>query len=87
MPGELKIRDRLYVRTIVVDNGITGAALVLVDIGNIPDNIFNKYVQRIEKETGIPAMIIFISVSHSYSSISLRVNNSVPVDALSSFGQ
>ena len=74
------ICDNLNVRAVVVDNGITSAALISVDIAAINDNFWEKYTQRIEKELGIPAANIFIAPSHSHSSIFLPMGNSTNVD-------
>jgi hypothetical protein len=74
------IRDNLYIRAVVVDNGVASAALVSVDVSTVPDNLYIKYIQLIEKETGIPAMNIIISPSHSHSSVRLPANDAKPDD-------
>src|SRR5687767_14869479 len=38
----LGVLDPIYVRTLVVDNGRTRAALVSVDAGAIPTDLYNK---------------------------------------------
>lgn len=74
------IRDRLNVRAIVVDNAITTAAMVSVDVGGVPYYIHLRCVQQIEKKTGIPAGNIVISASHTHSSIQLPRENAENVD-------
>ncbi len=74
------IRDRLNVRAIVVDNSITTAAMVSVDVGGVPYYIYLHAVQQIEKKTGIPAGNIVISASHTHSSIQLPRENAENVD-------
>ena len=63
-----KIRDNLYTRAIVVDNGLTSAALISIDNGMLNENIWRDVTKRINTETGIPVENIFISPSHSHSS-------------------
>jgi len=46
------ILDRLYSRAIVVDNGVTSAALITVDTGVIPEPVWKNLTQRIEKSSG-----------------------------------
>jgi len=67
----LGIHDSIYIRAIVVDNGISDAALISVDISTVPDDLFLKYITIIEKETGIPATNIIISPSHTHASVRL----------------
>jgi hypothetical protein len=74
------IRDHLFIRAVVVDNGLTSAALISVDVSTVPDNLYKRYIQLIEKETGIAAMNIIISPSHSHSSVRLPANDSKPDD-------
>jgi neutral ceramidase len=61
------IHDRLYSRAIVVDNGVTSAALVTVDAGVIPDPLWKSLTQRIEKELGIPIQNVLLTPTHTHS--------------------
>ena len=61
------ILDRLYSRAIVVDNGITSAALITVDTGVIPDPLWKSLTQRIEKELGIPIQNVLLTPTHTHS--------------------
>ena len=61
------IHDRLYSRAIVVDNGVTSAALVTVDTGVIPDALWKSLTQRIEKELGIPIQNVLLTPTHTHS--------------------
>lgn len=65
--GFTGIHDRLYCRAIVIDNGITSAALVAVDQGMVPTASYERVIRQIEQECHIPAMNIFVSASHSHS--------------------
>jgi neutral ceramidase len=61
------ILDRLYSRAIVVDNGVTSAALITVDTGVIPDALWKSLTQRIEKELGIPIQNVLLTPTHTHS--------------------
>lgn len=76
----LGIRDHIYTRAIVVDNGETRAALISVDISTVPEYLFNKYIALIEKETGIPSKNIIISPSHTHAAPRLPEEGKTPDD-------
>jgi hypothetical protein len=61
------IHDRLYSRAIVVDNGVTSAALITVDTGIIPNPLWKSLTQRIEKELGIPVQNVLLTPTHTHS--------------------
>jgi len=61
------ILDRIYARAIVIDNGITSAALVSVDTGMIGEQVWKNVSQRIEKELGIPAQNLIMNPTHTHS--------------------
>ncbi|MCW3787319.1 neutral/alkaline non-lysosomal ceramidase N-terminal domain-containing protein [Plebeiibacterium sediminum] len=65
--GYDSIRDGLFCRAIVIDNGVTEAALVAVDQGMVNNDLYNNITKKIEEETGIPALNVFISPSHTHS--------------------
>ncbi len=65
--GYDSIRDGLFCRAIVIDNGVTEAALIAVDQGMVNNDLYNNITKKIEEETGIPAVNIFISPSHTHS--------------------
>jgi hypothetical protein len=62
----LGIHDSVYCRAIVIDNGVTSAALVTV-AGNQHEQAWKSSTERIEQELGIPAEHIVISSTHSHS--------------------
>ncbi len=64
--NSLGIHDSIYCRAIVIDNGVTGAALVTVS-GNQDERSWKAATQQIEKELGIPAVNIVLSSTHSHS--------------------
>jgi neutral ceramidase len=59
------IHDHTFVRAIVVGNGKDNAALVSIDTSGMPLNLAVR--QRIQKETGVPAGNIMISVTHTHN--------------------
>ena len=61
------VLDKIYSRAIVVNNGQTSAALVTLDAGAVPTELWQKVRQRVEKELGIPATNIFITATHTHS--------------------
>src|SRR5262245_9161078 len=65
--GYYGIHDKLFCRAIVIEDGTTSAALIGVDQGTVPNDLYDKVTKQIEKELGIPALNIFISASHTHS--------------------
>lgn len=66
-PNSLGIRDSIYCRAIVIDNGKTKAALVTV-AGNQNERVWKSITERIESELGIPGVNLVLSSTHSHSS-------------------
>jgi hypothetical protein len=61
------ILDHIYARAIVIDNGVTSAALVSADTGMLGEQVWAGVSQRIEKELGIPAQNLIMNPSHTHS--------------------
>ena len=61
------VLDPLYVRSIVIDNGRTRAALVSIDAGAIPTDLYAKVSARAAKELNIPAAQLLMSATHTHS--------------------
>jgi neutral ceramidase len=70
----LAVFDRIYARTIVVDNGKTRAVLATVDSATISQEYPEKLTQRIAKEAGIPPEQVHLATTHAHDSI--RVSDS-----------
>jgi len=71
-PGELPknslgILDRLYARSIVLDNGTTMAALISVDAGGVPDALWQAVTRQVETELGIPTKNVLLTATHTHS--------------------
>jgi neutral ceramidase len=65
-PNSLGIHDSVYCRAIVIDNGVTSAALITV-AGNQNERAWKTSTERMEKELGIPAKNVVLSSTHSHS--------------------
>lgn len=65
------IRDHLFVRAIVVDNGSTCAVLVGMDMGGTRDPVMQDAVPRAVAATKCPAENFLISATHTHSSNTL----------------
>jgi neutral ceramidase len=68
------IHDHIYVRALVVDNGINSAAIVAADLVEFGDTI--ELRKRIEQEIGIPVENIIITASHDHNAP--RVGTTTP---------
>jgi neutral ceramidase len=62
------IRDRLFARAIVVDDGSACAVLVGIDLGAAPSPIVDDAIARASTATGCPAQHFIISATHTHSS-------------------
>jgi neutral ceramidase len=65
-PNSLGIHDSVYCRAIVIDNGVTTAALITV-AGNQNERAWKASTERMEKELGIPSKNVVLSSTHSHS--------------------
>ena len=65
------IRDHLFARAILVDDGATCAVLVGLDLGGASNQIVDEATPRVSKATGCPAQNIIISATHTHSSNTL----------------
>lgn len=61
------VLDPIHVRSVVFDNGRTRAALVAIDAGAIPTDLYRKVSARAAAELKIPANQLLISASHTHS--------------------
>ena len=68
LPGNFAgVLDPIFVRTLVLDNGTTRAALVAIDAGAIPGELYDKVSARAAAELEIPAAQLLMSASHTHS--------------------
>lgn len=61
------ILDPIHVRAIVLENGAQRAALVTVDAGAIPNEIWQRLTTKAEAELGIPANQVILTATHTHS--------------------
>jgi hypothetical protein len=62
------IHDHLYARAIVLDNGVTRAALVGVDLIGIDEDLWTDASKQISQELQCPVENIIVSATHDHSS-------------------
>ena len=66
-PGFEGINDRLYARVIVIDNGLTRAALVTIDAGAVSEGLWTTVSQSSAQEFGLPVTQLLITATHTHS--------------------
>ena len=64
------VHDELHARCLVLDDGKTKLALVVVDLLGIHYNVSQEARKFIEQEAGIPSTNVLISATHSHSAAS-----------------
>ena len=66
-----KIHDPLFARCLVLDDGSTRVAIVVVDICVMPRDLIDRAKQLAGERTGIPADRMLISATHTHSAPSV----------------
>jgi len=61
------ILDRLYARAIVLETGVSTAALITIDAGAVPDALWQAVTAQIEKDLKIPAASVLLTATHTHS--------------------
>jgi hypothetical protein len=61
------ILDRLHARAIVLENGVSTAALITIDAGAVPDALWQAVTRQIEQELKIPAVNVLLTATHTHS--------------------
>lgn len=61
------ILDDLYVRTIVFDDSIKITAIISLDLGNLPQNVFDAMREEISKSCNMDKEAVFISCIHTHT--------------------
>jgi neutral ceramidase len=67
-----KITDRLHARCIVLDDGTTQVALVVVDSCMVPRDLLDEAKQMASEATGIKTSHMLISATHTHSAPSVH---------------
>ena len=65
-PGQYD-HERLYVRAIVLDNGVTRAALIGVDLSGLSEDLWKEQAEKIADELECPVENVILSATHSHS--------------------
>src|SRR5688572_21152147 len=66
------VHDPLYARTLVLDDGSTRLALVLVDNVGVPQSVCDEAKRLITEKTGLPRSHVLIAATHTHSAGSAR---------------
>ena len=61
------VLDHLYARAIVVESGVSTAALVTVDAGGVPTPIWETVTKQVESELKIPVANVLVTATHTHS--------------------
>jgi len=61
------ILDRIYSRAIVLESGNTMAALITVDAGGVPDQVWQGVTRQVENELKIPTANVLLTATHTHS--------------------
>lgn len=72
------IRDHLFARVIVVDDGRTCAVLVGLDLGATPNQVIEDAIPRVASGTGCPAQNVIVSATHTHSSNTAGLGQGAP---------
>jgi hypothetical protein len=75
-----RIVDPIFARAIVLDDGATRLAVVVVDLCMMPRDLLDRAKAEAESLTGIPAEKILISATHTHSTPSTMPSLGTPPD-------
>ena len=68
-PSGKYAHERLYIRAIVLDNGVARAALIGADLGGLSEEIWKTASKQIAAELNCPVENIIMSATHSHSAV------------------
>ncbi len=71
-PASTHVHDPLYARTLVLDDGTTRLAFVVVDNVGLPRFVCDAAKELIREKTGLPPANVLISSTHTHSAGSAR---------------
>lgn len=69
-PVATHIHDELHARCLVLDDGTTRLAFVIVDNVGVDQAVFDEAKRRVEEKTGLPGTHILMSATHTHSATS-----------------
>jgi neutral ceramidase len=73
------IRDHLFARAIVVDDGSACAVLVGLDLGASPNQVVDDAIPRVAQGTGCPVQNVIVSATHTHSSNTAGLGQGAPM--------
>jgi len=80
------VHDELHVRCLVLDDGATRLAFVVVDNIGMPREIYDMAKPVIQEKTGIPTTHVMCACTHTHSSISARAETkTMPSESMSEY--
>lgn len=87
-PQAEHIHDELWARCLVLDDGSTQLALVIIDNLAAAREVFDHAKQRLEEKTGLPAEHMLMASTHTHSAPSARPSNVLdPPEELTEYQQ
>jgi hypothetical protein len=69
-PPATYIHDQLYAKTLVLDDGATRLAFVIVDNVGIKREVFDEAKHLVHEETGLPKEHMLMAATHTHSGTS-----------------
>lgn len=75
-----EVHDELHARCLVLDDGSTQIAIVLVDSVGVPREVFDRAKSIIEGATGLPKDHMLMAATHTHSAATSRGPNSMVYD-------
>lgn len=82
----VRVHDELHARALVLDDGVTQLAFVLIDSCMVPRDLINAAKDRVHAATGLPVEHMMMAATHTHSgACSTPVFQSDPDDEYTSF--
>ena len=78
--GSTHIHDELHARCLVLDDGETKLAIVIVDNVKFPTEVHGPTKELIQKNSGLPPENVLIAATHTHSAPSLRGKSYLELD-------
>ncbi len=79
-PPAKHVHDELHARCVVLDDGATRVAIVLVDSVGTPREVFDEAKRQIHEHTGLPADHVLAAATHTHSATSSAWRNALAPD-------
>lgn len=83
-----RVHDTIYVRTILLSDGKSKAAVVVVDVPMIDGPMYNDLAAQVARDAGCPPQNVILAISHTHNSLRMdtetrgkRIPFSLPFNA------